>query len=275
MIISKMILSRITIKTDKNWAIFTALFLIFIAFVIARLLPLLIPQEAKYLEFIINGFFVLFSWDMVNAMVGGAIDQAVESANQQNIDNLKAKTPEESHKKQDLEFMAWVTSKNIKGRNSLLQNDNELEIIKTKALIRDEIVNVLTKNQDNLLTSIATKASRYTLNKEKLTHEEQLKDIDLHELEIFRQDIFIYLKAWLVISIKYDREMQSELIKQSHPSEESPKKQDYLKALRYIKDNLMERDTVAQYFQEKYKHEAREIIKFYLNRLIERIKKEP
>jgi ABC-type xylose transport system permease subunit len=128
MIISKMIVSRLSRKPDKNWAVFTALFLIFISFVIASLLPSL--KGTQNLELIFTSLFVLISWDMVNAMVGGAIDQAVESANQQNIDNLKANTQEEYLKKQDAEFQAWVSSKYVRSSYSLLQNDRDLEISK-------------------------------------------------------------------------------------------------------------------------------------------------
>ncbi|MBD2606283.1 hypothetical protein H6G81_17540 [Scytonema hofmannii FACHB-248] len=263
-----MIISRIIRKTDKNWAIFTALFLILTALLIARLIP---PQGN---ELFVSAFFVLFSWDMVNAMVGGAIDQAVESAEKRITEKWKANTQEEYLKKQNLEFQAWVTSNNVRRSYSLLQNDSDLEITKKNALIREDIVNVFTKKEHQLtLKAISLKACMDVLNKKNLTDEQKKQD---SELTIFRKDIYIYLQAWLMISIKYDREMESELIKQSHPSEEDPKKQDYLNALKLIKDNLLTEDSkLASSFQEKYKHEAITIIKSYLNKLIERIKKEP
>ena len=72
-----MVLSRVHPKVSKDQVVFTALFLIFLALILARILPSLVPQQGPVLEFVVGGFFLFFSYNMVNILVGGAIDKAI------------------------------------------------------------------------------------------------------------------------------------------------------------------------------------------------------
>jgi len=64
------------LKASKDWAVFIAVVLVFFALVLARVLPLVLPKDTPALELLANAFFMIFSWDILNALIGGAIDTA-------------------------------------------------------------------------------------------------------------------------------------------------------------------------------------------------------
>ena len=74
-----------------------------------------------------------------------------------------------------------------------------------------------------------------------------------------------------MLSIKNDREMDINKIKQRFPRESSPNIKAYRKALRLIKNELIDKPQVDNCLEEKYRIKAKEIIKDYLSRLIKEL----
>jgi hypothetical protein len=77
--------------------------------------------------------------------------------------------------------------------------------------------------------------------------------------------LYAYLKAWLICSIRYQtKKLPADWIKET-----TLDKQEQIDALRYIKDNLLNHERVKKYINRA---ESREVIKDYLDELIELIK---
>ena len=155
-------------------------------------------------------------------------------------------------------------------------SDNELDLSFDESLnealrrriARDLVIRAIAYN-DELLRFIALEASAKVLNKTNLTNIEAEENT---ELNLFRQDIYIYIKAWLVCSIANDNEMPINFIKHRC----NDKKELYEKAILYIKEErIKEQDVIdeLEYFdrQSKYVEDAINLIDEYLTRLIKLI----
>lgn len=263
-----MVLSRVHPKVSKDQVVFTALFLIFLALILARILPSLVPQQGPVLEFVVGGFFLFFSYNMVNILVGGAIDKAINEGIQK---HQQENSFDEIVENQNLEFYALIPSAGRMGIPSLTKfySNQELDKIGKEALVRDAILKGLGAD-DKLLQLIALRACQKVLHKEKATDDEINSDDDL---KVFCLDIYIYLKAWLMLSIKYRREMPVENIKQSYPSEKSPDRWAYIQAITEVKDKFIDRPNVIKSIDtEEYREPASEIIKKYLSYLIDELR---
>ncbi|BAU13043.1 hypothetical protein LEP3755_35790 [Leptolyngbya sp. NIES-3755] len=268
-----MVLSRVRyrkrLRTSKEWAVATTLFLIFAAFVLSRWLSKTFENDSG-LELVYAGLMLAFSWDMVHALVVGAIEDAKDKELKERD---KTQTSEGVLERQNWEYYALI-EKNVplrfdfkRGNPSLKlwSDSSHLELLED-SLAHDEIGRAL-GDEDELLQNIALRACLEALGKQDASNEE-IKNM---RLELFCQDIYVYLKAWLMISIRNRREMPFCEIRQRYPNEASPKKEYYVKAIRYVRNHLVDRPSVANLLREEHRERAKKILKDYLSKLIARI----
>jgi len=257
--------NRVPFQVRKDHAVFTALFLIFLALLLSRVMPLLVPQEKPILELVVGGFFLTFSYSMVNALVGGAIDFAAEEKQR---DFLDKQSPDSIHTLQELEYYSVIPPEHRKQAGKLLSVQTQtLEDIEQDSRVRDTIVCGLA-NED-VLRRIAVKACAVALRKE---DDRAYLETDLRFAR-FRQDIYIYLRAWLIMSIKYKREMSIDLIQQGFPDENSPDKYAYIRAIRYIREKSINKLRVEECLKAEHIESAKVILRQELDKLIETLHK--
>ena len=269
-----MLLSRILPKSQNpDFARTQAVFITLVLIVLALALPFWLssffpngtPDTTKNL--ITGAVVLLISWDMVNDIVGAAISAAKEKGIK---DYLKNNSSDGIREKQDLEFYAMLPIDSRRGSLSLerVHDEQELEVIKKNVIARELIVRTL-GNDDELLQAIALRACLKELKMENASDDEIKVNTDLI---IFQKDIYIYLKAWLIQSIKHERIMPIEDIKQRYRSELNPNKLAYINVLTSIKDKWMKRRSVQDCLSEEYREKANVIIDEYMGRLITEIR---
>jgi len=267
----------------KNQAVFTTLSLVFLSYCVALclafglpiLLPKILPDNASeavklYIQIALGAvmtvFFLWMSWDTVDAMVSSAIRADVsvtEKRLAEELEQYKAENSEKEHiKRQNLEFTAIVledsSSEIIDGLEGY--SDKALRQAFRRRVARDFIIRELAYN-DALLKKIAIEATKMTLKKAKMSGEEASQDEDTM---IFWQDIYIYLKAWLMYSIYSDREMNVAVIKQRCQGRQAQ----YINALTYIRQELIKKRQVMEIFESEYKSDIIRVLEEYLNKLI-------
>jgi len=267
-----MVLSRVRyrrhFRAGKEWAVGTTLLLIFTAFVLARWLSKTFP-DGSGLELIYAALMLFFSWDMVNALVTGAIDAAKDKEIQE---YEKTQTSQGILERQNLEYYALVEyhlplPSNSRRHNIVLSKslpDPSLEAVLLNSFAHDTILRGL-ENNDELLVDVALRACLEALSKENASNEEIKRN---ESLKLFRQDIYVYLRVWMMFSIKNRREMPVRGIKHRYPNESSPDKYAYIRAIKYIRDHLIDRPNVSNLLKEEYRERSKEILKDYLTKLI-------
>ena len=273
----------------KSNAVFTVLSLIalayFFAFTIAlaapnilsKVLPNNATEDMKFyaslaLLFLTTGGFTLFCWDMVNDRVRSAIKADVEVKERSLEEDFKLKKEElevyrrensekEYFKRQNLEFQA-VTGANIYHLNPSLDKISD-QAFRTR-MARDTIIKGLAYD-DEILRKLAIEASKKALNKSSVSGNEANKD---KNLTIFRQDIFIYLKSWLMFSVTNGREMDVSVVKQRCRG----KSIQYIEALSYIRETLIKKRQVVEKLESPYKNESIQMLEEYLDKLIKSLR---
>ncbi|PZV13324.1 MAG: hypothetical protein DCF22_10950 [Leptolyngbya sp.] len=279
-----MLLNRVIKTATKADALLTIYFLITVAMMIGGSLAYNLA-EGSILGIIITTLIGwVLCWDMVNAVVEAAITTETEKQVRQAIETYKEmNTPEGICQQQDLEFFAVVPPTNRKGDDSyaLRLRHNDLGRIQEESVTREAIVrglDVLTReaivrgfnNKRDPLRALAIMGACHALGKTHLSDEALDKDT---EFKILFYDIYIYLKAWLMLSIKNRREMDLERIVQRYPSIEAPNTKVYTKALRYIRNNSLEIEQLRGYIADDFIENARDMLRNYLERLIEGLDK--
>lgn len=279
---SLMIFSKVLPKSQnpglaRTYAIFTTLFLIVIAFILALFLafglPLLLshwldkdtPESIKstinvLICLVTSGLLVFISWDMVDSMIGSAIQAAVDEL----IEDYKSRhTSEAIIERQNLEFLSAVSliSKQQTNLTLKIAIEQSSHQVLDRRFARDAVMRGLAYD-DRFLRGIALSASRKAIYAEK----------DRNKLNLFRNNIYVYLKAWLMFSIAADREMDIEIIKQQYPSEQKPDRRAYERALKDVKDRLINRPSVVKKLDPMYQEEAIKILEEYLIKLIDALK---
>ncbi|MBD1847671.1 hypothetical protein H6F89_30590 [Cyanobacteria bacterium FACHB-63] len=262
---------------------FTTLSLVFLSYCVAFccafglpiLLSKILPADASeatklyiqlFLGAVVTVFFLWMSWDTVDAMVGSAIRADVsvtEKRLSKELEQYKAENSEKEHiKRQNLEFTSVVlsdlSSEIVDGLEPY--SDKALRQAFRRRVARDSIIRELAYN-DALLKKIATEATKMTLKTAKMSGEEASQD---EVILIFRQDIYIYLKAWFMCSILNDREMNVVVIKQRCQGKQAQ----YISALTYIKQDLIKKRQVVERFETEYKSDIIQMLEEYLNKLI-------
>lgn len=251
-------------KTD---AVFTVLALIWLAYVIAFIIALggpvvlskILPSDAtestkNYVNLMIvlitTAFFALFSWDMVNDKVRSAIkaDVAVKEL---------ANSEKEYLKRQDLEFQS-VTGVGIYEINPI--SNYELDKSFKARMARDTIIKGLEHN-DDLFKRISIEATIEALD---AYHISQAEVSQYNDIAVFRQDVFIYLKSWLMQSIMNGRYMNVSVVKQRYPDKEAA----YVKALTHVRNILIKKRQVVEKLQPQYREDSIKMLEEYLDYLI-------
>lgn len=314
-----MILSRVIPKTRnpefaKNTAVLMSLILIFAAFLISSflafglpvVLPRILPENASesteltvqvLTSLITGGLFLFVSWDMVYGLVGSAISAAAEKEFheriQPHLEDIKAcrkdldecrenLSTERIVRRQNEEFYATIPSSSRNNGGLLIRifsaEEDSLNQVQRRRIARDLITAGFAYN-DNLLLDMALSASKRALNKEGLTEAEGVIDTDL---EIFRQDIYAYLKAWLMLSISNECKMEVAVIKQRYPNEHSPDIEAYINAITDVKERLIRHPEVvkclkprhpemASYYTPECKETALQLEEQYLGILLDEL----
>lgn len=269
-----MLLSKVLPKSQdpdlaKTQAVFITLGLIVLAlalpFWLSNSFPDGTPDSIKNL--ISGAVVLLISWDMVNDIVGTAISAATKKSIE---DYLKDNSSESIREKQDLEFYAMLPIDSRRGNLSFerIHKEQELKMIERNVIARNLIV-INLGNNDELLKMIALRACLKELKMDNYS-ENQIQDNC--DFNIFQRDIYIYLKAWLIQSIKYDRMMPIGDIKQRYVSESNPHKSAYINVLTSIKNKWIKRPKVQNCFSDEYREEVNVIIDDYMERLITEIR---
>lgn len=269
----------------KNQAVFTAIFLIFGGCMIIPLLYFVLPEwlsnnlpnsmspDSKkniiaFAPILLTLACILFSYDMINAMIVSAIKADVNlSKRSMELDILSLEEEFEEYKKkiagneevknQELEFRLYY--------NSLMRRKDEyidqpMSQSFRKRFVRDAIIRGLAHN-DDLLDKIATIATKAALNIGGVDGEIAAKD---ERVIFFYHDIHIYLKAWLMHSISNDRIMDVTIIQQRCPNNTI----EYISALKHIRQILIRTDDVMNCIEHEYRSEAVQLLGLYLDKLI-------
>ncbi|MBD2169430.1 hypothetical protein H6G04_34280 [Calothrix membranacea FACHB-236] len=220
--------------------IFYAFLLAFvISFILQKILSLLSDHPVKPPEILINflisfaliGFSAWFSWDRINSTVTSAIQEAAQDE-KENIENeLKG-----IRRKIEQEYCCAIP---LNIRNTEFQQVGNVPYdFCARRVARDAVIKFLADN-DDLLKIIANAGIHLALT--------QLgqKNITKIDNELFIDDIYAYLKAWLMFSIRYERNMPVEYIKQRYPQGKIPDKEAYVIALEKIKNQVIFDDLEA------------------------------
>ena len=269
----------------KNQAVFTAIFLIFGGCMIIPLLYFVLPEwlsnnlpnsmppdrqknVTDFTPVILTLACILFSYDMINAMIVSAIKADVNlSKSSMELDILSLEREFEEYKKniagneevknQEFEFQRSIT---------IAMTGKEEYIVPSfrKRFVRDAIIRGLAHN-DDLLYDIATVATEAALNMGGIDREIAAQD---KNATFFYQDICIYLKAWLMHSISNDRIMNVKSIQQRCPD----KAVEYINALEHIRRTLIRSNGVMKCIEDEYRSEAGQLLDIYLEKLINQLK---
>lgn len=267
----------------KTYAVFTALFLIFLSYFVALglafglpiILSKILPDTASKdielyvsiaLGVVVTAFFVWMSWDTVDAMVGTAIKADAEDTKQRlekKLEQYKAENAEKEYvKRQNLEFVSVVlkdlSNEPIEGTEKY--SDESLRQAFRRRIARDAILRELAYN-DVLLKKIALEATKMALRKTDIDGERASRDTILI---LFRHDLYIYLKAWLMHSISNGREMNAAIIKQRCLG----KQVQYINALTHIKQELIRKHQVSEKFEPEHRADVIQMLEEYLDKLI-------
>jgi hypothetical protein len=129
---------------------------------------------------------------------------------------------------------------------------------KDRHQIRCEILGV----PDGLWKSLALSSAMHVLGCER-------EDVDRDPRYFFFRDIYAYLRAWLVCSIDNDggKTMPVNVIGLHYPNNKSPDVELYLKAVVFIKDDLLQRKQMASFFSPAAMQSVKERLE-NLHRLI-------
>ena len=263
-------------KTD---ALFTVIGLIFLAYLFAVSVSLLIPKildkflpenpsPSEGMKIFVSVIILiisaaplaLFSWDMVNARVSSAIDAGVDEI-------IRAKSQEYENQighrrdyemRQDLEFHSVVRSE--------IAGYENLELSLRKAIrernSRYSIMKQLAHNED-VLKKIALRATKEIFCPKDPITRQSLNWIPSDEETLFREDLYVYLSAWVMHSIENARLMDSSVIEQRHPMALK-----YIDALNYIKESLINNALVYNLIDSEYRADAITMLSDYLEKLI-------
>ncbi len=194
---------------------------------------------------LISLFFMWLSFERIKTTVGLAIDVAVE----QKLIKYKQQNPaiEQRLRTQLQEYSCAIPPSH---RSELsIQTGSPNMIICNKRIGRDAVIRSLSYN-DELLQGIAYTAVAQTLSR---TNRNQLVHLTEETEQIFFQDIYVYLKAWLMMSITHGYPMQLGYIRQRYPSTHYPDRVAYIAALRIVKERTIKSSRVTAQMNETLK----------------------
>lgn len=273
----------------KNQAVFTAIFLIgggcmsilLLYFVLPEWLSNNLPNSMSadskknviaFAPILLTLALILFSYDMINAIIVSAIkadvnlckknlESTILSLEKEFEEYKKARDGNEEIINQELEFRRSITMAMTRKNG---YTDQPMSQSFRKRFVRDAIIRGLAHN-DDLLEKIALISTKAALNMGGIDGKIATQDEDS---TFFYQDIFIYLKAWLMHSISNDRVMDIGTIQQQCPN----KTIEYISALDHIRQTLIRSNKVMRCIEDEYQSEAVQLLDLYLDKLIIQLK---
>lgn len=269
-------------KSKQAWVVFICFSFILLGYVLAifwlfafpQLLiwvfPNGVPEEKKIVVTTILGIFtaavaVWFPGVSLKSLVESAIeDAAAAEINHYREEFEKYKRENSSDyiiKRLKQEFNALL----IEVRNILLDHpDISVNVTLHKRKVRETLKKQLFDNED-LVRKIALEATKAVFSsKAHLSGKEAVED---YELQLFWQDMYMYIKAWLMFSIENEYLMEVEEIEQQLPNE----KKRYIEALYNIKERQIREEYIVQKLDQTYREDAIQMLDAYLEELITRL----
>lgn len=166
-------------------------------------------------------FWIWFSPKMIESTVSGAINTAAGEG----VEAYKAQHPdvEKIPEEQAYEYVCRIpedqqSEDSVKRKQSICDRKTG----------RDAVIRSLSYNED-LLFKIATRSSKDAL----LKHQRGRTPIEQAELKKkFINDIYVYLRGWLMTSIEHDCMMPISYIRPRYPNESSPNTEAYIEAFK-------------------------------------------
>ena len=285
------VLRRVKKRVFKSDAVASIFVMIAIAAFIGFITGKKLTENADFKDVIalLSGlaFASLLSWDMIDSFIGEAIDFQVKEKVREVREGYELNTqPSKIQQNQELEFLAMVPQNSRKSSEAYrlpTQWDDLAQcrenIISREAavrgldvLTREAILQGLNDDQDPLRKLALVGAMKaLKINPKKLNYDKFGNLENNQELKTLREDIYVYLKAWLMFTIKFGRHMDASKIRQRHP-----KSKTYIKALTHIRKNAIYSDGVAnnirKYIDDKhYVNKAISVLNHYLGDLIEQL----
>lgn len=285
------VLRRVKKRVFKSDAVASIFVMIAIAAFIGFITGKKLTENADFKEVIalLSGlaFASLLSWDMIDSFIGEAIDFQVKEKVREVREGYELNTqPSKIQQNQELEFLAMVPQNSRKSSEAYrlpTQWDDLAQcrenIISREAavrgldvLTREAILQGLNDDQDPLRKLALVGAMKaLKINPKKLNYDKFGNLKNNQALKTLREDIYVYLKAWLMFTIKFGRHMDASKIRQRHPKSET-----YIKALTHIRKNAIYSDGVAnnirKYIDDKhYVNKAISVLNHYLGDLIEQL----
>lgn len=171
-------------------------------------------------------FWAWFSPEITKSVIGNAI----ESTTKEEIDRYKEQHPnaEKVLKDRELEYACAILP--VNRNESSIQISSLNPSIYNKWLARNAVIKILSCN-DDLVRAIAFSSARRAIEQ---IHGKRRK-VDQGLEDIFFQDIYVYLKGWLIMSITHKCTMPIIHIQQRYPSTHHPNRYAYITALKIIK----------------------------------------
>ncbi|MGK7925990.1 MAG: hypothetical protein AB4290_12225 [Spirulina sp.] len=263
--------------TSKKKAIRLIIIFIILFFVLGIVLGILIfftqfSTIASIASVVVTLFCGLFSWQAVTGIIENCMDTAIEEGIRQKNNNIiKLRT------QQDLEFMSEIDPDLLcQDRIDLSISREELREYQYKAILRKISIEGLAHETDpdnDKLNLLALFLARKVLRG---------YDLQGFEITTLRHDLFIYLKAWLMYSILFEREMRAELIRRRYPDPDHPNYQIYIQSFIYLRNSIKEPKILSllgfeENIQEENVQEKRTMIQKvfenYIDKLIEQLRK--
>lgn len=261
--------NEVIIKVQKLVvaSFFTALF---IAFVVPEIIPLVIssatqePQSTIIRIFIglaTGIFYWWFSANRLNSIVGLAIEAAVDrKIHEYENDNP---TVEEVRNALRQEYCCSIPE-GVRSKDAIGLAGSSSGICDERAA-RDAIFIGFAHNE-KILQEAALAIRELTL-----TNNRKYSNVSDKARKKFLADIYTYLRAWLIMSIFYDRSMPVKLIQQRFPHEGEPDPHIYLLAVGNAK-KVFHTQKISDCISAEYRQASLKIIDKALDDLVMEIK---
>lgn len=232
--------SRELTEKAKNRAIRKTFGLIFWSFIVALLVAFGLPHlfdtiyssrqddATKSTVTVLTSITLSLLWmwvssEVIKNTVGKAVGEAVKDAANQELQTYKDQHPnvKRAMEMRQREYVCRIP----RGQESEYSVQRDQSICNRKTG-RDAVTRSLSYN-DKLLFHIASRSVQGVLRKHR-GGRTQLEHEALEE--IFANDVYVYLRGWLITSITHDCDMPISYITDRYPDEQSPNKEAYIEA---------------------------------------------
>ncbi|MEO0373967.1 MAG: hypothetical protein AAF329_04940 [Cyanobacteria bacterium P01_A01_bin.17] len=303
-----MLTKKIVKNPSKKSAIYGSYTLVILALLLSLIILPLIESSPNHSEYLISIMFAVASLDIVSDLVGGSIDDSAKDLISEKIRGYDSREIEQNDTISKLQIEIRKREKEIsdlKEEVNEVKNSLGLQEINFTALIppqqryhlpsqahfqvggldepslddrREEVLarKAISKGlflEDRLFIEIALTASLHALDKSHLNSSEVKKEICAvgSKMKTLTDDISIYLKAWMLLSIDFGRYMDVSKIAQRYPNRNNPETSKYIKALNYVKHSLIKNNRLEEKIDDRYIKRARLLLQDHLSYLIRQL----